>query len=69
MDEAYRFFVTSGDHRPGGPSTWEVIDWDQRRVIAVATAEPQEDDVSSQSSEAPRDGLQLPPRYPYEQAW
>lgn len=41
-----RFFALSGNIYPGGPSTWHVMDWDQRRLVSVTmdeeleTAEP-----------------------------
>lgn len=30
-----RFYAPSGAIYPGGPSTWHVIDWDQRRLVSV----------------------------------
>jgi hypothetical protein len=42
-----RYYCTGGEHFVGGPSTWDVIDWDQRRVVAVTTAEEQlEEDIA-----------------------
>ncbi|KAM5370882.1 hypothetical protein ACJZ2D_008315 [Fusarium nematophilum] len=34
-----RFFAPSGAIDPGGPSTWHVVDWDQRRLISVTMDE------------------------------
>ncbi|CAH0052105.1 unnamed protein product [Clonostachys solani] len=34
-----RLFAPSGDIIPGGPSTWHVIDWDQRRLVSVVMDE------------------------------
>lgn len=33
-----RFFATSGNLYPG-PSTWHVVDWDQRRLVSVTIDE------------------------------
>lgn len=30
-----RFFAPSGNIYPGGPSTWHIMDWDQRRIVSV----------------------------------
>lgn len=30
-----RFFAPSGNLYPGGPSTWHIVDWDQRRFVSV----------------------------------
>ncbi|KAH9896183.1 hypothetical protein F4778DRAFT_257722 [Xylariomycetidae sp. FL2044] len=38
----YRYFSPTGDIIPGGPSTWHILDWDQRRIIAVTMDEEQE---------------------------
>jgi hypothetical protein len=37
-----RFFPASGAITPGGPSTWHVVDWDQRRLVSVTMAEEQD---------------------------
>lgn len=42
IDEEWRYFAPGGAHMPGGPSTWHILDWDQRRVIAVTMDEEQE---------------------------
>jgi hypothetical protein len=34
-----RFFAPSGAIYPGGPSTWHIIDWDQRRLVSVTVDE------------------------------
>ncbi|KXX77216.1 Serine/threonine-protein kinase Nek4 [Madurella mycetomatis] len=42
IDEEWRYFAPGGALMPGGPSTWYILDWDQRRIIAVTTDEEQE---------------------------
>jgi hypothetical protein len=42
IDEEWRYFAPGGALTPGGPSTWHILDWDQRRVIAVTMDEVQE---------------------------
>jgi len=42
IDEEWRYFAPGGALMPGGPSTWHILDWDQRRVIAVTMDEEQE---------------------------
>lgn len=44
IDQDSRYFSLSGDVRIGGPSTWHVTDWDQRRVISVTMDEEQDDE-------------------------
>ncbi|CAG9988337.1 unnamed protein product [Clonostachys byssicola] len=39
LDHGDRFFAPSGAIDPGGPSTWHVIDWDQRRLVSVVMDE------------------------------
>ncbi|KAI1037010.1 hypothetical protein LB505_011413 [Fusarium chuoi] len=34
-----RFFAPSGNIYPGGPSTWHIMDWDQRRLVSVTMDE------------------------------
>jgi hypothetical protein len=34
-----RFFAFEGSIYPGGPSTWYITDWDQRRLISVTMDE------------------------------
>ena len=42
IDEEWRYFAPGGAISPGGPSTWYILDWDQRRIIAVTMDEEQE---------------------------
>ena len=35
IDQENRFFAPSGNILVDGPSTWHIIDWDQRRLISV----------------------------------
>ncbi|OAQ71438.1 protein kinase-like protein [Pochonia chlamydosporia 170] len=42
IDENWRYFAPEGDITPGGPSSWYILDWDQRRTIAVTMDEEQE---------------------------
>ncbi|KAI1172426.1 hypothetical protein F4777DRAFT_512751 [Nemania sp. FL0916] len=37
-----RYFAPGGALEPGGPSTWYILGWDQRRIIAVTMDEEQE---------------------------
>ncbi|KAK2590964.1 hypothetical protein QQS21_011343 [Conoideocrella luteorostrata] len=39
IDPDDRFFASSGSIYPGGPSTWRIIDWDQRRLVSVTMDE------------------------------
>lgn len=39
IDPDDRFFAPSGAIHPGGPSTWHIIDWDQRRLVSVTMDE------------------------------
>lgn len=45
IDDDSKYFCLSGDIRVGGPSTWHVTDWDQRRVVSV-TMDGEQDDES-----------------------
>ncbi|KAI1775487.1 kinase-like domain-containing protein [Hypoxylon cercidicola] len=45
IDEESKYFSLSGDIPIGGPSTWHVTDWDQRRMISV-TMDGEQDDES-----------------------
>jgi serine/threonine protein kinase len=47
IDEEYRYFAPGGFVAPGGPSTWHMLDWDQRRIIAVTMDEEQEDEEAA----------------------
>lgn len=42
IDEEWRFWAPGGAITPGGPSTWHILDWDQRRMIAVTMDEEQD---------------------------
>jgi hypothetical protein len=44
IEEQYRFFSPIGSVWPGGPSTWNILDWDRLRVIAVTMDGEQEDE-------------------------
>jgi serine/threonine protein kinase len=44
IHEESKYFCLSGDIRIGGPSTWHVVDWDQRRVVSVTMDGEQDDD-------------------------
>ncbi|KAH9989103.1 kinase-like domain-containing protein [Xylariaceae sp. FL0662B] len=44
IDSDEKYFCMSGDIPVGGPSTWHVIDWDQRRVISVTMDGEQDDE-------------------------
>ncbi|KAI1133778.1 hypothetical protein F5Y10DRAFT_260099 [Nemania abortiva] len=46
IDEDSRYFSYSGDIPIGGPSTWHITDWDQRRVISV-TMDGEQDDADT----------------------
>ncbi|KAF4434574.1 kinase [Fusarium acutatum] len=45
IDKDSVYFSLSGDIPVGGPSTWHIIDWDQRRVVSV-TMDGEQDDES-----------------------
>lgn len=47
IEEEWRYFAPSGTIFPGGPSTWHILDWDQRRIIAVTMDEEQESEDSA----------------------
>ncbi|KAJ0158776.1 hypothetical protein CTA2_10929 [Colletotrichum tanaceti] len=44
IDPEFRYFAPGGALTPGGPSTWHILDWDQRRVIAVTMDEEQDNE-------------------------
>ncbi|KAG6357262.1 hypothetical protein INS49_015140 [Diaporthe citri] len=35
IDESWRYFAYGGAITAGGPSRWDILDWDQRRTISV----------------------------------
>ncbi|KAK4200782.1 hypothetical protein QBC40DRAFT_339588 [Triangularia verruculosa] len=62
ISDESKYYCLSGDCPLGGPSTWHVIDWDQRRVISVTMdGEQDSEDLAIQnlsridSSKLPRD--------------
>lgn len=44
IEEEYRLFAFGGAITPGGPSRWDVLDWDQRRTVAVIMDEEMRED-------------------------
>lgn len=42
IEDDDRYFAPGGAIFPDGPSTWYILDWDQRRIIAVTMDERQE---------------------------
>ena len=44
IEDELKYYSLSGDIRVGGPSTWHITDWDQRRVISVTMDGEQEDE-------------------------
>jgi hypothetical protein len=36
IDRESKSFALSGDIPVGGPTTWHIVDWDQRRVVSMA---------------------------------
>lgn len=60
IDEESKYFSLSGDIPVGGPSTWHIIDWDQRRVISV-TMNGEQGDESIAIEHLSRYSSQLPP--------
>lgn len=47
IDEEDRFWTPDGSIFPGGPSTWRVLDWEQRRTIFVTMPDEQDEDVAA----------------------
>lgn len=41
IEEEWRYYAPEGAIFPGGPSDWYILDWDQRRTIAVTMDEEQ----------------------------
>lgn len=60
IDADYKYFCLSGDIPVGGPSTWHVTDWDQRRVVSV-TMDGEQDDDNLAIEHFSRHSDQLPP--------
>lgn len=44
IDESWRYFTYGGVITPGGPSRWDVLDFDQRRTISVNLPNEEYDD-------------------------
>jgi hypothetical protein len=44
IDDDFKYIALSGSITPGGPSTWHVTDWDQRRLVSVTMDEEQDDE-------------------------
>lgn len=44
IKEKWWYFAPDGAITMAGPSKWNIVDWEQRRTIAVAMDEQQEDD-------------------------
>jgi len=47
IEENYRYWAPDGLVTPGGPSTWRICDWDQRRIVAVTMDEEQEEETTA----------------------
>ena len=45
INEDEKYFCLSADIPVGGPSTWHVVNWDQRRVVSVTMDGEQDDDA------------------------
>ncbi|QKD52397.1 uncharacterized protein FOBCDRAFT_317869 [Fusarium oxysporum Fo47] len=60
IDKDSKYFSLSGDIPIGGPSTWQSIDWDQRRVVSV-TMDGEQDDESLAIEHFSRHSNQLSP--------
>lgn len=47
IEGTFRLFAFGGAITPGGPSRWDVLDWDQRRTVSVdIDEEVREDEVA-----------------------
>lgn len=42
LDREDRFYAPDGGIYPGGPSIWNVVDWDQRRLVSVKMDDEQD---------------------------
>ncbi|CVL09176.1 uncharacterized protein FMAN_15440 [Fusarium mangiferae] len=60
IDDDSKYFSLSGSIPVGGPSTWHITDWDQRRVVSV-TMDGEQDDESLAIEHFSRYSDQLPP--------
>lgn len=60
IDDDSKYFSLSGDIPVGGPSTWHITDWDQRRVVSV-TMDGEQDDESIAIQHFSRYSSQLSP--------
>ncbi|KAI1746240.1 kinase-like domain-containing protein [Xylaria scruposa] len=60
IDNDSKYFSLSGNIRVGGPSTWHITDWDQRRVVSV-TMDGEQDDESIAIEHFSRHSSQLSP--------
>ncbi|KAI0534519.1 hypothetical protein GGR58DRAFT_482493 [Xylaria digitata] len=59
IDDDSKYFSLSGDIPVGGPSTWHITDWDQRRVVSV-TMDGEQDDEGIVIEQFSRYSSQLP---------
>ncbi|KAF5026385.1 hypothetical protein F66182_1513 [Fusarium sp. NRRL 66182] len=60
IDHDSKYYSLSGSIPIGGPSTWHITDWDQRRVVSV-TMDGEQDDESIAIEHFTRYSDQLPP--------
>ncbi|KAF4950933.1 hypothetical protein FGADI_7805 [Fusarium gaditjirri] len=60
IDKDSKYFSLSGAIPVGGPSTWHIIDWDQRRIVSV-TMDGEQDDESLAIEHFSRHSDQLSP--------
>jgi hypothetical protein len=60
IDNESKYFSLSGNIPVGGPSTWHITDWDQRRVVSV-TMDGEQDDDELAIEHFSRHGSQLSP--------
>lgn len=44
IDGDSKYLCLRGDIPISGPSTWHIVDWDQRRVVSVTMDGEQDDD-------------------------
>ncbi|CAG9951405.1 unnamed protein product, partial [Clonostachys rosea f. rosea IK726] len=44
IPDKWKWSVIGGSLMPNGPSNWWIVDWDQRRTVAITTAGEQEDE-------------------------